>query len=218
MRTVLAGRRSRVDWPVVAVVAAVAGAAWVAVVVGVGGGPGLAGFTAAWAVMMVAMMLPSAAPLLLLYRRGAAAVTTTVLAAGYLAVWAGTGVAAYALERWAMDAPRWLLLAGAGAYQLTPAKGACLRRCRTPADFLVERWRSSAFLLGADHGLFCVGCCWALMAVLVVAGMMGIAWVIVVAAVVAAEKLSSRGEALARSTGIALLGLAVWEGVSWAGS
>lgn len=189
-------------------------AAWTAIVVGLDGGSGLAWFIATWTVMMVAMMLPSAAPLVLLYRRGASALAAVRLVAGYLAVWGATGVAAYALERMAMDVPAWLVLAGAGAYQLTPAKSSCLRRCRTPADFLVERWRSSAFLLGADHGLWCIGCCWALMAVLVVAGMMGIAWVVAIAGVVAVEKLSTRGAGLARWTGVALIGLAVWQGVS----
>ena len=192
----------------------VAVVAWLAVVAGVDGdGAGIAAFVAAWTVMMVAMMLPSAAPFFLLYRRGSTAPATTALAAGYLAVWALVGVAAWVLHQAAMDIPTAAVLGAAGVYQLTPAKHACLRRCRTPADFLVERWRVNAFVLGADHGRWCLGCCWALMAVLVVAGMMGVAWAVAIAAIVAVEKMTSRGAALARVTGVALIAMAVWEGV-----
>lgn len=189
--------------------------AWVAVVAGVGGdGAGLASFVAAWTVMMVAMMLPSVAPFVLLYRRGSTASATTTLAAGYLAVWGAVGAGAWMLHQAAMDIPAAAVLAAAGVYQLTPVKQACLRRCRTPADFLVERWRTNAFVLGADHGLWCLGCCWALMAVLVVAGMMDVRWVVAIAAIVAVEKLTKRGAALARVTGVALIALALWEGVA----
>ncbi|HUS62719.1 MAG TPA: DUF2182 domain-containing protein, partial [Acidimicrobiales bacterium] len=131
-----------------------------------------------------------------------------------LVVWSATGIIAWALHEAAMDVPASVVLAAAGVYQLTPAKRACLRRCRTPADFLVERWRVNAFVLGADHGRWCLGCCWALMAVLVVAGMMGIVWVVAITGVVAVEKLTSRGEALARVTGVGLIALAIWEGSS----
>lgn len=113
-----------------------------------------------------------------------------------------------------MDIPVPGVLAAAGLYQWTPAKRACLRRCRTPADFLVERWRANAFVLGADHGRWCLGCCWALMAVLVIAGMMGMVWVAAIAGVVAVEKLSSRGAGVARRTGVVLFVAAVWKGVS----
>lgn len=195
------------------ILAVVVLAAWVMIIVGADGGAGMLGFVVAWTVMMVAMMLPSAAPFVLLYRRASTASATGALAAGYLAVWASVGLAAWTLHRAAMDIPVPLVLAAAGVYQLTPAKRACLRRCRTPADFLVERWRANAFLLGADHGRWCLGCCWALMVVLVVAGMMGIVWVVAIAAVVAAEKLTRHGVGLARLTGVALIALAVWEGV-----
>jgi len=200
---------------VLVVLAGVALVAWIAVLAGFdGGGAGIAGFVAAWTVMMVAMMLPSTAPFVLLYRRGATATATVLLAAGYLAVWGVVGIAAWALHEVAMDVPVPVVLAAAGLYQLTPAKHACLRRCRTPANFLVERWRANAFVLGADHGRWCLGCCWALMAVLVVAGMMGIVWVAAIAGVVAVEKLSSRGERLVHWTVVALIALAIWEGVS----
>jgi predicted metal-binding membrane protein len=173
-----------------------------------------ASFLGMWLVMMVAMMLPSASPFVLLYRRGTTPTAATRLAAGYLAVWAAAGVAAWALHAVALDIPTPVVLAVAGVYQLTPAKNACLRRCRTPADFLVERWRANAFVLGADYGRWCLGCCWALMAVLVVAAMMGIVWVAAIAGIVALEKLSSRGVGLARWTGVALLAASAWEGVS----
>lgn len=194
-----------------AVLAVIAIAAWIAILTGFdGGGIGFVGFVAAWTVMMVAMMLPSAMPFILLYRRGATPWATTELAAGYLAIWSLVGIAAWVLDDKAMNVPVPLVLLLAGLYQLTPVKNACLRRCRTPADFLVERWRSNAFMLGADHGRYCLGCCWALMAVLVVAGMMGIVWAVAIAAIVALEKLSSSGTGLARWIGVALIGLAIW--------
>ena len=194
---------------------AIALGAWAAVLAGFDcEGAGIAGFVAAWTVMMVAMMLPSAAPFVLLYRRGATPAATARLAAGYLAVWAAVGVVVWVLRSITMDLPASLVLAAAGLYQVTPAKQACLRRCRTPADFLVERWRANAFALGADHGRWCLGCCWALMAVLVVAGMRGIVWAVAIAGVVAMEKLSPRGEALARWTGVALIVAAGWTRLS----
>jgi len=173
----------------------------------------MVGFVAAWTVMMLAMMLPSAMPLILLYQRGATRRATAALASGYIAVWASVGIAAWALDAVAMNIPVAAVLLAAGIYQLTPLKHACLRRCRTPADFLVEHWRANAFVLGADHGRYCLGCCWALMAVLVVAGMMGIIWVMAIAAIVALEKLSSRGAGLARWTGFALIALAIFEAI-----
>ncbi len=206
---------ARVDRGVLVVLGGGALVAWIALLAGFdGGGAGIAGFVAAWTVMMVAMMLPSAAPFVLLYRRGSTPAATAILAAGYLTVWGGVGLAAWAFHEVAMDVPVAAVLGVAGLYQLSPAKHACLRRCRTPADFLVERWRANAFLLGADHGRWCLGCCWALMAVLVVAGMMGIAWVAVIAGIVALEKLSNHGAGLARWTGVGLIATAVWQGVS----
>ena len=193
------------------VIALVALMAWIAILVGFNGDEaGIVGFVAAWTVMMVAMMLPSAMPFILLYQRGASRRATTALAAGYIAVWSLVGIAAWVLDAKAMDIPIPVVLLTAGIYQLTPAKSACLRRCRTPADFLVERWRTNAFVLGADHGRYCLGCCWSLMAVLVVAGMMGIIWVVAIASIVAVEKLSSRGAELARWIGVALIAGAIW--------
>jgi predicted metal-binding membrane protein len=101
-------------------------------------------------------------------------------------------------------------LLAAGVYQFTPLKDACLRQCRRPLDFLVQRWRPGAwgaFRLGVEHGGYCVGCCWGLMAVLVVAGAMGLAWVALLTLVIFAEKLLPGGRRTARLTGAALVGL-----------
>jgi predicted metal-binding membrane protein len=194
--------------------------AWVIVVVaprGMAEGP--ASFLAAWTVMMTAMMLPSAAPLVLLYRRGAPPVATATLVTGYILVWAGTGIPAYfAHELLPMGAAP-IALGAAGFYQLSPLKTSCLRRCRGPADFLMQRWGRGALRLGVEHGLWCVGCCWALMLVLVLAGSMGLVWVVGIAAVVAVEKLTRHGVAWSRLTGIALLCAAFLQGiVSWTGN
>jgi predicted metal-binding membrane protein len=165
----------------------------------------------AWTAMMAAMMLPSAAPLVLLYGRRANTTASILLMAGYLLVWAAVGLAAYAIDVRIMDPPDGVIagvLIGAGVYQLTPLKSACLKRCRNPLDFLVTHWhggRTGALRLGAEHGAYCVGCCWALMVVLVVAGAMGLAWVIAIAAAIAAEKLLPRGKWLGQLGGIALV-------------
>ncbi|MGH8436927.1 MAG: DUF2182 domain-containing protein [Pseudomonas sp.] len=186
--------------------------AWLFVVLAPGGmATGPIAFVAAWTVMMAAMMLPSAAPLVLLYRRGASSRSTAMLVAGYLVVWAAVGVPAYlAMEHLPMTlAPA--ALAVAGIYQLTPLKTSCLRQCRTPADFLMQRWGGGALRLGLEHGVWCLGCCWALMAVLVMAGMMGLAWVVGLAALVAVEKLSARGVLVSRLAGVGFLGAAIIE-------
>jgi predicted metal-binding membrane protein len=214
----------------VAALVAVVMVAWLGVVAGADRmGRGVVPFVGAWTVMMTAMMLPSAAPLILLYRRTASAQATAVLAAGYLAVWSVVGFAAYAVAvrvHGAAEAIHGMgghdmaarseravaaVLVAAGIYQLTPLKAACLRRCRSPADFLVQHWRHHAFAIGGEHGLWCLGCCWALMVVLVVAGVMGLAWVLALTAVIAVEKLAPAGDHLARLTGAGLVALAVWE-------
>jgi predicted metal-binding membrane protein len=156
-------------------------------------GMGAPAFLGAWLVMMAAMMLPSAAPLVLIYRRGASATATSALTAGYLALWAAVGIAAYAVDS-SLEGSRVsaLVLVGAGLYELTPLKARFLRECRDPAGFLMSRWRggpAGAFRLGLEHGLFCLGCCWALMAVLVVSAAMGLAWAAVIALAVFAEKI-----------------------------
>lgn len=192
---------------------------------------GLVAFVAAWVVMMAAMMLPSAAPMILLYRtvarsqaaRGNLLVPTWIFVLGYLVVWAAFGALVYlagALVAVAIDGdPRlaeWtpygvaLVLLVAGAYQFTSLKLRCLRACQSPLRFLIGHWkagRGGALRMGLEHGAYCAACCWGLMVVLVVAGAMGLRWVLVIALLVAAEKLLPRGQWTARITGVLLLGL-----------
>ncbi len=171
---------------------------------------GAAGFLAGWTLMMAAMMLPSAAPLVLLHRG-----STSLLLVGYLAVWAAIGLLPYAAMQAEAQVPAAVVLGLAGVYQLTPLKTACLRRCRGPADFLMRRWRHGPLRLGAEHGLYCVGCCIGLMALLVLVAAMSLPWAAAVAALVFVEKVLPRGEALARASGIVLLVLAVLKGATW---
>ena len=202
----------RTTAPSVVVLAGVAGASWV-LLFAMGDempmGAGL--WLGAWTVMMAAMMLPSAAPLVLLYSLRSDTLASTLLMAGYLLTWAFVGLAAYSVDMRLPDpgdgAVAAVLIA-AGVYQFTPLKSACLRRCRSPVDFLVTHWqagRLGALRIGLEHGAYCVGCCWALMAVLVVAGAMGLVWVVAIAAAIAAEKLLPGGPWLGRVGGIALL-------------
>ncbi|MGB5734722.1 MAG: DUF2182 domain-containing protein [Thiohalocapsa sp.] len=166
-----------------------------------------------WAVMMVAMMLPSAAPMVLMFatvnrkRRAQQRpyVPTFVFAAGYVAVWtlfsALVTLAQWPLHHWALLTPMMdnasatmagLVLIAAGVYQWTPWKDACLQQCRSPLGFLMTEWREGAggaFLMGLKHGWFCVGCCWALMLVLFAVGVMNMLWVAIITLFVLAEKL-----------------------------
>jgi predicted metal-binding membrane protein len=185
-------------------------------------------FVVAWAVMMTAMMLPSALPMIALYaatQRSAGAtakgVPVAVFTLVYLALWAAVGAPVYlasvvagALAPAVVPYGLALVLLAAGVYQLSPLKQVCLRACRSPLGFLLGRWRAGyrgSLALGWAHALYCLGCCWALMVVLVAAGAMGLAWVLLVTAVVAAEKLVPRGEWVARAAGgaLVLLGVAV---------
>jgi len=188
---------------------------------------------AMWWIMMIAMMAPSAAPAILLYagvHRQALArgqvqdklAPTGAFAAGYLVLWLGFSVVAAALH-WALERvglvsammmgskSRWLsagVLIAAGLYQLSPLKHRCLAHCRAPASFLSRHWRphgSGAFLLGVLHGLYCVGCCWMLMALLFVGGVMNLAWIAALAALVLMEKVLPAGQWIRRATGIVLL-------------
>jgi predicted metal-binding membrane protein len=187
-----------------------------------------AAYVVAWAVMMAAMMLPSALPMLGLYAATQKAANVTARAGAvalfalmYLALWALTGVPVYlaSLALMAMTATTLAyVVAGvlviAGLFQLTALKQVCLRHCRSPIGFLLGHWRAGrrgALALGWAHAVYCLGCCWALMVVLVVAGAMGLPWVLLIACMVAAEKLLPRGEWIARLTGVALvlLGAAV---------
>jgi predicted metal-binding membrane protein len=187
------GQVSRDVWITGMALAAVAAVAWIALLRGAASGMTAPAFLAGWLVMMAAMMLPSAAPLVLVYRRGASTTATTALTVGYLVLWALTGVAAYAAHM-TVEGSRAAaaVLVGAGLYELTPLKARFLRVCRDVAGFLITRWRATtggAFRLGVEHGMYCLGCCWALMAVLVVAAAMGLAWAAVIALAVFAEKV-----------------------------
>lgn len=190
---------------------------------------------AMWAVMMVAMMLPSATPMILTFftvnrRRQSAnrqTVPTYVFVAGYLVVWSAYSLAATALQWFfhnqALLSPTMvinganlsgLVLVIAGIFQLTPLKHACLQHCRSPLTFLMSEWRDGyrgAFVMGLRHGSYCVGCCWALMLLLFVAGVMNLLAVALIAVFVLLEKLLPRGELVASATGLILIivGLAV---------
>jgi predicted metal-binding membrane protein len=181
-----------------------------------------------WWVMMVAMMLPAAAPVILLYARatsgGAAEAkpATGSFLAGYLAVWGlfsllAAGLQA-ALEGFGVLAPmtmgsaaKWFsaaVLIAAGLYQLSPFKEACLSRCRNPAAFLSRHFRpgrAGAFRLGLLHGAYCVGCCWLLMALLFVGGVMNLAWIALLTLLVAAEKLLPGGRRVAFAAGLVFI-------------
>jgi predicted metal-binding membrane protein len=195
-------------------------------------------YVGAWVVMMAAMMFPSISPMVRTYalvqrsryaRRGLGEPTAAIVAfvAGYLLTWTIFGLAAYATIEFVrsldIDALSWdeggPYLAGgvilaAAVYQLTPLKDACLSRCRGPLDFLTERWRDGvggALWLGLEHGAWCVGCCWALMAALFALGAMSVAWMVFVAVLIAVEKLLPWKRLANRAIAVmlAVLGLAV---------
>jgi predicted metal-binding membrane protein len=201
---------------VVAVLLAVAGVSWWSTVDrmrGMDDGPwsglGTFGwFLGAWVVMMAAMMFPSVAPTVALYSRMTvqrSRVAPLWFTAGYVAAWTAIGALAFAAARGgnrlagdvlAWDrAGRWLAgatLLAAAAYELTPLKDVCLRKCRSPLGYLLGAWRegwTGALRMGAGHGAWCVGCCWALMASLFALGVMSTAWMVFVAALITAEKL-----------------------------
>lgn len=189
-----------------------------------------------WAVMMGAMMLPSAAPMVSAYAATAASPraaslrgSTPAFVAGYLVVWTGFALAATAAQ-WALhdlalvdamgtSTSRWLggaVLVGAGAYQFTDGKRSMLGRCRTPLGFLLNAWRegrAGAVVMGLHHGTLCLGCCWALMGLLFVVGVMNLWGVALLATVVLAEKFT-RGQFVPRAVGVILLG---WGGMVMVG-
>jgi predicted metal-binding membrane protein len=175
--------------------------------------------------MMAAMMLPSATPMILLHRLGADGRLRTQLwsaafVAGYLVVWASVGLvvwgAAIAASAIVMPEQRAVAVAAilllAGVYQFTPLKSTCLRSCRTPADFLLTHWHrglSGQLRLGIEHGLYCLGCCWALMALFVGVGAMSLVWAAGIAVVVLIEKVRPEGVAFGRIAGALLIVAAV---------
>ena len=206
-----------------------------------GPGTNLGGFgwyLGVWVTMMAAMMLPAVAPMVLLFdkvsaeraRRGRSFVPTWVFAASYLAVWTVYGLAAYGLYRavdaldlgflaWHRGGPYVVaaLLAFAGIYELTPLKSVCLRHCRSPMHFVLGGWRNGvggALRMGAEHGAYCVGCCWGLMVVLFGLGVMSIAWMAVVAVLIFAQKALPFGGRLPRVFAVAFVAAGVWIAVS----
>ena len=186
-----------------------------------------------WTIMMVAMMLPSAAPMMLLYAR--VSVTraervglspTAVFVGAYVALWTAFSALAAATQWWlttigvVSDAMRiesrlvgGILLIAAGLYQLTPLKRLCLANCRTPFTFLTLHWRpglAGALRMGLRHGAYCVGCCWFVMALLFVGGVMNLAWVVAIAAFVLAEKVLPFGELVGVGAGTLSLVAGGW--------
>jgi predicted metal-binding membrane protein len=200
---------------------------------GMDAGPGtdlgtLGWFLGVWIVMMAAMMLPSVSPTVALYSqmtKGRSPLRPLIFTSGYLLVWAGAGVFAFALAdaggRVSGDvlswdrAGRWLaggILVLAAVYELTPLKNVCLGKCRSPLGFLLGSWRDGvrgALTMGTRQGAWCLGCCWALMASLFALGVMSIAWMAFVAGLIAAEKILPWGRAVTYGTAAILLGLGV---------
>jgi predicted metal-binding membrane protein len=192
---------------------------------------------AMWTVMMVGMMSASAAPVIFLFaaiHRGLGAQraprVVPAFGAGYVLVWtafsAGAALAQWALHQAAMLSPAMTtssarlsgaILIAAGIYQLTPFKSACLTHCRSPLGFLMSHWRdgaAGALRMGIEHGTYCLGCCWALMGVLFVVGVMNLVWVAAIAIFVLVEKVGPAGAFVARAAGLAMVaaGALVWSG------
>jgi predicted metal-binding membrane protein len=182
-----------------------------------------------WAVMMVAMMVPTAAPMILIFakvnrqrrERQQPFVPTAVFLAGYLLVWSGFSLLA-TLAQWGLHSAALLspmmvstsavlggfLLVAAGIFQWTPLKYACLKHCRSPLSFIMTDWREGpggALMMGLKHGSYCTGCCWFLMALLFVAGVMNLLWVATITAFVLIEKAVPRGDVVGRIAGVILV-------------
>jgi predicted metal-binding membrane protein len=183
-------------------------------------------FLGVWVVMMAAMMLPSVAPTVALYSRMTrqrSPLSPLLFAAGYLVTWAGAGLVAFTLaatvSRFSGDALAWdragrwvagATLVVAAGYELSPLKNVCLGRCRSPLGFLLGAWRDGrrgALEMGVKHGAWCVGCCWALMASLFALGVMSVAWMALVAGLIAVEKILPWRRAATYGTAVVLLAL-----------
>lgn len=192
---------------------------------GPGTDPGSLGFyLTTWVVMMAAMMFPSVGPMVSTYARMQGS-RVPVLLAGYLAAWTGWGLLAYGVLRLgdAVDGGalawdeggRWLaagVLGLAAVYELTPLKDACLKRCRSPFAYLIGSWRGGRFgplRMGFEHGAWCVGCCWGLMAALFALGAMSLGWMAFVAALIALEKLLPWRTAATATVTVVLVALAL---------
>jgi predicted metal-binding membrane protein len=217
-----------------AVILLIAAVAWLAVIAQVRGmsamgatmGLGLLAFVGVWTLMMGAMMLPSVAPVAVLYERSVSdnrVLRLASFAAGYIIVWGLAGVPAFGLAALlssvAMDHPQTARFMAAGIflilglYQVSPLKNVCLRHCRSPLMSLIHyanyRGALRDLRAGSHHALYCLGCCWALMLVLVVAGIMNLFVMVVLAAVILIEKYWSRGEVFSRVVAAAAIVLAV---------
>jgi predicted metal-binding membrane protein len=189
-------------------------------------------FLVMWTIMMAAMMFPAVVPVVVAYvalARGRGLRTTpaaVLFVAGYMIVWGLLGLPARAVlagAEWLGDALPGLAraagplggaaLVACGIYQMTPLKDACLRHCRVPHLFLGQHWRDGLWgtlRLGAHHGLFCAGCCLSLMIVLLVVGVMNLAWMVGLSAVIYLEKIVPEGRLVGRVTGVALCGAGLW--------
>jgi predicted metal-binding membrane protein len=192
------------------------------------GGPAVALlFVGSWTVMTIAMMLPTSVPLIATFQtiageRPDRSLLIALVVIGYLAIWAMVGVVFYAggalFQRFAADST-WLqgrtsagsslLLIVAGLYQFTPLKYRCLDKCRSPLSFVLGHWqgeheRRNAFRLGVHHGLFCVGCCWALMLLMFAVGIGNVVWMLLLGAVMAVEKNVSWGRKIGAPLGVLL--------------
>jgi predicted metal-binding membrane protein len=221
---------------VIALLFAAAGVAWWVTarrMAGMDMGPGtdlgaLGWFAGIWVVMMAAMMFPSVAPVVGIYARMTRArdrLAPVLFVSGYLAVWSAAGVAAYGVFRagrallgddlhWD-GAGRWVAgatLLVAAVYELTPLKDVCLSKCRSPVGYFMGAWRRGrrgALRMGAGHGAWCLGCCWALMAALFALGVMSLAWTAVVAGLIALEKTLPWKRTATFGTALLLLALAI---------
>ena len=240
-----ATRRAPDRWPLVAALAALSLAAWLALWLwghsagarflhheatagAAAGGADAALFVAGWAVMIVAMMLPTSVPLIrafavLVQRRARPGLLVGLLVLAYLVVWTMFGAGLYLADRLVhvtVDAFPWLAahsalitagtLAVAGAYQFSRLKYKCLDECRSPLGFVLAHWagrheRFEAFRMGLAHGLFCVGCCWSLMLVMFAVGLGSLAWMLVLGVVMAVEKNVAWGRRLSRPLGVVLI-------------
>ena len=186
-------------------------------------------FLGVWVVMMAAMMFPSIAPTIALYARMTrqrSPLSPIAFTTGYLLTWSGAGVAAYTLalgaSHWPHDALAWehgghaiagVTLLGAAAYELSPLKRACLGKCRSPLGALLGSWREGpigGLRMGTRNGLWCLGCCWALMASLFAVGVMNIAWMGIIAGLIGLEKLLPWRRAATYTVAGALLGLGIF--------
>ncbi len=223
-------------WVALVVLAALAWVVTIDQANGMGVGPGTMGlelpaFIALWVAMMTAMMFPSVAPVAILWARTIQARTTgatrawtiATFVAGYLVAWAGFGVVAFVallgsqrLVETAPEVAKWLavgIFLAAGAYQLTPLKRACLRHCRSPLTSILHyaSMKGSArdFRVGVHHGLYCVGCCWGLMVVLIAVGVMNLAAMALLAVVIFLEKIWRRGDTLANAVGVGFIAFAL---------